>query len=434
MSTQICEVSTAFGLVTLAAALDAGLLPRADRRILVISTNTATPELAPDLSEVAGIGCLLGRFDAVYDYNEIIAPQHPSAWRPAAADLPRTARHLALEWEIPDLFDVHLVLESIQVPPALTLAMIFSEASIDVYADGLMSYGPTRVALPAWVGTRIGRLLHLDLVPGLEPVLLSEFEVPAVLIEQRSFLQVVDGLGWSPAELAGRPDRSVAVVLGQYLSALGVLTIEEEDQLYAGLVASAASTGCTTVVFKPHPSAPDQHADRLLAVAARSGIELIVAREQSLVESWYGHPAVGLVAGCFSTGLMTAAFYSLPVARSGTELMLERLRPFENSNRIPITIVDAAVGNGAHRGASDLTALVRTVSFCMQPAIYPGLRPVAEDFLAATLPTTERYVSRRRLTALDLPGKLRPRPVSLPRRVYRGVRRRLRNLSVVPSP
>ena len=39
---------------------------------------------------------------------------------------------------------------------------------------------------------------------------------------------------------------------------------------------------------------------------------------------------------------MTAhSIYELPIARYGTELLLERLTPYENSNRIPVTIVDA---------------------------------------------------------------------------------------------
>ena len=48
--------------------------------------------------------------------------------------------------------------------------------------------------------------------------------------------------------------------------------------------------------------------------------------------------------GCFSTAMLTASsLYGLPVTRLGTELMLERLSPFQNSNRIPITLVDALI-------------------------------------------------------------------------------------------
>lgn len=57
--------------------------------------------------------------------------------------------------------------------PAQALCRIFGDARIDVYADGLMSYGPTRTTLPGMVAGRIERLLHLDLVPGVTPLLLS---------------------------------------------------------------------------------------------------------------------------------------------------------------------------------------------------------------------------------------------------------------------
>ena len=48
------------------------------------------------------------------------------------------------------------------------------------------------------------------------------------------------------------------------------------------------------------------------------------------------------MAGCFSTALCTAsAFYGIPVARIGTEPLLDRLTPYQNSNRVPVTLVDA---------------------------------------------------------------------------------------------
>jgi hypothetical protein len=66
---------------------------------------------------------------------------------------------------------------------------------------------------------------------------------------------------------------------------------------------------------------------------------------------------------------MTASsIYGLPVARLGTELMLERLTPFQNSNRIPVTLVDALVRDltslalcenlPSHLAETDINALV----------------------------------------------------------------------------
>ena len=90
-------------------------------------------------------------------------------------------RALRLLWDVDEDDRVELAVESIQVNPARALAAIFSEASVDVYADGLMSYGPTREKLPLTLARRVRRLLHLDLVPGLRPLLLSEYGVEPVI-------------------------------------------------------------------------------------------------------------------------------------------------------------------------------------------------------------------------------------------------------------
>ena len=99
-------------------------------------------------------------------WNEAIRPFHPGGWTPRPDDVPLWERYLRLLWGLGD-DRVELVVESIQVTPALAVAQIFTGAPVDVYADGLMSYGPTRNKLDPLVGTRVERLLHLDLVPGL---------------------------------------------------------------------------------------------------------------------------------------------------------------------------------------------------------------------------------------------------------------------------
>ena len=97
------------------------------------------------------------------------------------------------------------------------------------------------------------------------------------------------------------------------------------------------------------------------------------------------------------------------MARLGTELMLERLTPFQNSNRIPVTIVDALVpsltGPTADR-CLDLPGLVVAVSYAMQPVRYADRRAETVDFLTRHLGTSSRYFRRRRLTKLELPGRL----------------------------
>jgi hypothetical protein len=82
----------------------------------------------------------------------------------------------------------------------------------------------------------------------------------------------------------------------------------------------------------------------LRAVANAWVFSCLVPDRHEIAEPWFERGGVELVVGCFSTALMTASrLYGLPVARLGTDLLLERLSPFQNGNRIPAIIVDALV-------------------------------------------------------------------------------------------
>ncbi|MFC9546664.1 polysialyltransferase family glycosyltransferase [Streptomyces sp. NPDC056956] len=424
MTTQILMASTLYGTATLAAALDAGCLPPADRRILLVSNNAATPETTPAVDGMPGFERLRSRFDDVVSWNATVFPLHPGAWSPRPDDVPLWERHLRPAWGLGD-DDVTLVVESLQVDPALAVARIFADAPLTVYADGLMSYGPTRNRLDPLVGTRVERLLHLDLVPGLRPLLLTEFDVPAEVVPTRAFTEVLDELADTAPVL---PEAAgAAVLLGQYLSALGILTAEEEERLHVRMLRGAAGLGHTRAVFKPHPTAPARYTRTLEQEAGRLGVELTVLDTPVLAETLFARLRPALVVGCFSTALLTAsAFYGLPVARVGTNTLLDRLTPYENSNRIPVTVVDAllpgpddAAAVAGRRGALDTDALqdlVRAVGFAMQPRILPGLRAEAERYLAARLDgRTRPYFKRRRLTSLGLPGGVPARLGFLPR-------------------
>lgn len=427
MSTLVVLASTAFGLATAVAALGSPDLAEARRRILVVADTTPMPEAGPPMTDVGGVTHLHTRFARVHDYNAAIEPQHPSAWQPRTADLPILERHLRALWDLGD-DEIHLLVESIQVSPARTLCRIFADARITVYADGLMSYGPTRSPMPAQVGGRVERLLHLDLVPGVVPLLLREWQVPAAHIPTAEFRAVV-------AQMANRTDtgglpRGATVLLGQYLAAAGLLSESEEDRLYQTMVLRCAEAGLDRLVFKPHPSAPRAQADRLRAGARERGLEVSVADRPGLVECWLEAGLVGAVVGCFSTGLVTAqTLYGVPAHRVGTKLLLERLSPYENSNRMPVTLVDATVPDAAASGptaprpdAKRLSALVGAVGYAMQPELLAPERPAAAAFLARHYPDHARYFKRRRLTRLDLPGRL---PAGTPLRRIRRVAHRL---------
>jgi len=417
---QIFEVSTLYGAATLAAAIDAGQFgpPAAARRILLVSNNAATPEAATRLADMNGFHSLARRFDEIIDWNETIRPHHPSTWTPPRDESPVWERMFRNAWGLGSA-PVELVVESIQVSPARALATIFGGSVVHVYADGLMSYGPTRERLPQWLGCRIQRLLHLDLVPGLRPLLLTEHSVRAETVPGDAFSKVLGELGETAArepELARvAADRPTAVLLGQYLAALDILTPEEEEELHARMLRGAVAAGHECVVFKPHPTAPARYSHVLEKEAAQAGVRLHVLEGPVLAEAVYDRCRPTLVVGCFSTALLTAAtYYGIPIAKVGTAALLDRLAPYQNSNRIPVTIVDFAVpdleSGAEHRQAAgertgELGALVRTVGYCMQAKLHPLLREHAISWLEAHLgEDTERYFKRRRLTALALPG------------------------------
>ncbi|RLU90371.1 hypothetical protein CTZ27_20760 [Streptomyces griseocarneus] len=433
--TQIFLASTLYGVATLAAALDADCFAPADRRLLLVANTAAVPETTPGPDEVPGFDRLRARFDGVLSWNDTISPFHPSGWAPRPDDAPLWERHLRLLWGL-GADDVELVVESIQVNPAQALALCFADAPLEVYADGLMSYGPTRSKLDPLIGTRVRRLLHLDLVPGLRPLLLTEFDVTPELVPATAFTAVVDELAEAQGAAAGSAGTDdAALLLGQYLSALEILTGEEEERLHVRMLHGAAARGHRRVVFKPHPSAPARWSRTLEDEAGRLGVALTVLDTPVLAEVVCRELRPALVVGCFSTALLTAStFYGLPVARTGTDLLLERLTPYQNSNRVPVTLVDAllpplenatdapgtagATGTAEHRPPSgeELQGLLAAVGFAMQPQVLPGLRAEAERYLEAHLDARTRpYFKRRRLTALALPGAV-PSPLAfLPR-------------------
>jgi hypothetical protein len=441
-TTQILCASTLYGAATLAAALDAGLLGEADHRLLLITNNAANPETTPSVDSMPGFDRLRGRFDDVLSWNETISPFHPSGWSPRGDDVPMWERYVRLLWRLGD-DEIRLAVESVQVNPSLALCQLFTGAPVDVYADGLISYGPTRDKIDPLVGTRIERLLHLDLVPGLTPLLLTEFGVPPELVPTEAFLKVLGELAESEDELPaveGQP----ALLLGQYLAALGILTDQQEEELHLRMVRGAVALGHRTLVFKPHPVAPSRWSRLLEDEAKKLGAQLTLLDRPVLAEVAFQQLRPALVVGCFSTALFTAAgLYDLPVARVGTDTVLARLAPYQNSNRVPLTIVDAVLPDlGDKKAVADwrmpspervgeLSGLLKAVGFAMQPKIYPRLREDAERYLSTQLnPHTWRYFKRRRLTALALPGAVPAQLSFIPRnQTVRRIARRARALS-----
>lgn len=415
-TTRLVAASTLFGAATVAAALDAGLLPAADRTVLVIQNNVPVPEVASSFDAQDVFGALRDRFDAVVTWNDVIAPYHPKAWRPQAADAPLWERYLRMLW---DLGDDHLeiVAESLATSPTAAMVACFPGAPVTVYADGLMVYGPTRFELDHAVGGRIRSLLHLDLVPGLRPVLLTEWDVPSEVIPTEAFVKVVDqiahhGTDSGDTSMTVAPGTEHALLLGQYMSAIGLVTPEEEAELHRSMVRAVVDRGFTHVVLKPHPSAPAEDAASLAAYAEELGAELTVAPMGTIAETRFTTAPPGIVVSCFSTALATAtSLYGIPSVAVGTEILLERLEPYENSNRVPAMIVDALERGWA---PGELQDLVESLAYCQRARQLDRLRPVAEKTLAGLDENLQRLWFRRtRLTALGLPGAFPVSPFRL---------------------
>ena len=400
---QVFYASTLFGAVTLAAALDAGAFgPHDGERLLIVSSNGAMPELATPLHETVVFAPLAGRFDRIVYWNDVVAPLHPSDWSPRAMETPVLSRLVPRALGLTGPVD-ELVLESVAVAPSRTIAELIRDCPITVYSDGLMSYGPTRTALPVETGGRITRLLHLDLVPGLDPLLLREFGVRAEAIPHEAFRTVLDELpALPPAARTGG-----ALILGQYLADLGIVTDAEEIALYTDMLRAVVAHGHERVLFKPHPAAAGAHARALQAAADRLDVEFEVVAGGAPAEQVFAAVRPDLVVGAFSTALVTAGrFYGVRAASFGAGLVLEGLRPYQNSNRIPATVVDAALprlqpdGHLAPPPEIDLQQLVDAVGYCMQAAHQADLRPAAADWLARH--GSGRYFRRRRLEAIGL--------------------------------
>ncbi|MFD8640950.1 polysialyltransferase family glycosyltransferase [Streptomyces zaomyceticus] len=417
---QIFQVSTLYGAATLAASLDAGQFgPREDtRRLLLISRNAEIPETALRLEDMTGYERIAARFDGTLDWNETIHPYHPAVWAPRPEEAPLWQRVLRTAWDL-GTAPVDLIVESIQVNPAKALAGAFPESSVHVYADGLMSYGPTRSDLAQSIACRIRRVLHLDLVPGLRPLLLSEYGVEPELVPDSAFRAVLAEIAEEAADdphiVRAAAAEPTALLLGQYLAALSLLTAEEEEDLHVRMLRGAVAAGHRSVVFKPHPTAPPSYSRVLHEEAERAGVRLTLLDGPLLAETFYERCRPGLVVGCFSTAMLTAAvYYGVPVARVGTAEVLERLTPFENSNRVPLTVVDHLIADlergeePAVPGAApdSLTPLVRAVGYCMRHKSHPGMREEAARYLAAhhADPAVAHHFSEERLTLLGLPG------------------------------
>lgn len=416
--TRLFALHSAYGLATAAAAIDAGLLDagsgagaRAPERVLVPFTSSRVPETVVGIDTDPALHSLRGRFHRVEPLADVLGPLHPSAWEPADADLPVLGRLLARAWRL-DPREIELFVQSPQVAPARTLLSVFPEARVTIVGDGLMTYAPMRVRLPHAVTARIERVVYADVVPGVRPLVASPHAV-VVPVPPEPFATALQETGESSqGSTAAGP--ATVLVLGQYLAALGLMTATEEVALQQRLVDRAAEEHPERIVFKPHPAAPPQLAHAVRAHAESRGLAFVEDRGRLAAELLAERLDARAVVATFSTALPTVrTLFGRRIGAAGATELLRTLTPVENSNRIPLTIVDALTRTLSPYADPDrLQLLVDAVGYTMQPEIAGHLRARAEELLDGfDHEERRRYFAPERLTALALPGGSAPRGV-----------------------
>lgn len=420
--TQVFVATSQSELLMLAAAIDGGLFDgRAggpSERLLLACNDAPVPEIVRPLEQLPAGTALQGRFDRVVSYNEVIAPYHPGSWQATRDDVAVVSRllraYLGLTGEPGEL-----VLPSLWRKPAQAVAALFPDTPISAYSSEVGSYGPTPQQPARSITSRTYRLLHLDLLPGLAPLLLSEHGIAAQVVPGQAWLDVVAEVAAAERVGPGGSPTGDVLMLGEPLATNEGVTADDEERLLVQALQSIGAAGHRRVAYAADPQALPGHERRLRAVASEIGAQLVCLPSHLPVECWYAARRPTLVVGFMSSSLVTAAgFFGIEVARTGTKTLLQHLTPYQHSNRTALTIVDACVppieGGGERRwpaidasaaAGTALQPLLHAVAYCMQSQDYPHLRPAAEQFLDSELDArARRYFRVRRLTALQLPG------------------------------
>ncbi|AZL13942.1 hypothetical protein CXR25_14740 [Brevibacterium aurantiacum] len=443
--TQIIQVSTQYQLANIVALIRAGHLGGTEmRRILVIANNSFAPELTPAADDMPGSASLLTCFDLIVDWNATIWPNHPKTFGISGERAPIMARSLRSEWAIAENEPIDLIVESLPGHPAGVLTQIFTTAKIAVHSDGLMSYGPIRNPLSLPQYQRLQAIYYTDLLPGITPRQLAEHSPDRVTLPAADLKSVIEDMAAEVApELAAAelcdPIPEAGMVLGQYLAQIDLITAEEELDLHLQMIDEVKARGLSAVIFKPHPTSARTTTEPLRQRSLELGLEFVLADVPLLAEIVIATTRPRLVVSCYSTGLATArALFGTATAAIGTSMLLQVLAPYQNSNRIPLTIVDALHTDGyalpgdldevapgpsattpvnakaatkpartKPTGTKDLGPLIDAVTYCMQSETASYLREDAIEFLESAVGGQDmKYFKRKRLTKLDLPGRL----------------------------
>lgn len=381
-TTCFVVVSTAVELVTVAAALRSGALDAALPRVLVVTGDESRSD---DGSDVRAIAERLGVAEEVVTADRLLK----AAGKTDVAPL--------------------LLVGDRSLDAGRALARRLDEVPVTLVATGAAVYGPTPHAVRGRLARLTDRVLHADLAPGLEPLLLSERSVTATAVPLDD-LRAAAALLPVPAPL---PDPTT-LVLGHLREWAGVLETEEQEDLLVWMVRRCAEAGHSRIVLLLDPGARPRTRRQLEKAAKESRAELTLVEDAGPVEPWLADPGVRLVVGCATGDLLTAAaVFGRRTAQLGTDVIVKRLEPFSDPRRPAATLVLATVADlrswtaapeGEAPPAVDLRALMTAVGYAMEPELLAGRRREAIDFLRGKGEPGKGYVRRRRLSALRLPG------------------------------
>jgi hypothetical protein len=355
VTTQILVASAAEGVLA-AAATGAGLLDRPERQVLLTSVD----------------------------------------------DLDATVAEVGAD-------DVELVVGTSALPQGRALTRRWGAAPVSLLAAGASVYGPTPGALGNRLAKRVDRVLHLDLVPGLEPLLLAERGVPARAVPVEHHRAVAG----SPPGAAALPDPTT-LVLGGSTPWGGAFDSEAQTELLVAMVQRCAEAGHSRILLLLDADPVPRARRRLDEASHGARVDLTVVVDRGPAEAWFARDGVDLVVGCATDDLLVArTVFGHRVAQLDTDVVLKRLDPFADPRRTGATLVGAGVPDlrtwtsspeGEDLQTLDLAGLMTTVAYAMQPDLLAARRAEAIDFLERHADTRRRFVRRRRLTALRLPG------------------------------
>jgi hypothetical protein len=214
-----------------------------------------------------------------------------------------------------------------------------------------MSYGPIRnpLTLPQWQRLE-QRSSTRTCCPASPHVSWPNTHRERVVLPTADLAEVIDEMTAEVADRARAPltlecaDRGQrALVLGQYLAQLDLITAEEELDLHLQMIEVVKEAGLSTVIFKPHPTSARTTIGPLRRRSEELGLDFVLADVPLLAEIVVSatRPATRRLVLLDGTGDREGALRMRDQRPSAPTELVAALAPYQNSNRIPLTIIDA---------------------------------------------------------------------------------------------